>query len=114
MGEYRVIRKITDDLLKEKKQTYIANHFEKELTTRCAAYAQQKQSNKGVNFYGMGRILKLLSKNKIENFNIHTLDGSLACDKKGYLNFRQGECIDQNITTFVQTLGQDLDSASGF
>merc|ERR1712196_399647 len=112
--EYRVIRKITDDLLKEKKQVYIANHFQKELTTQCEAYAQQKKSDKGVNFYGMGRILKLLSKNKIENFNIHSLDGSLACEKKGYLNFRQGECIDQNITTFVTTLGQSLDSETGF
>jgi hypothetical protein len=112
--EYSVIRKITDDLLKEKKQTYIADHFHKELTTQCQAYSEQKKSAKGVNFYGMGRILKLLSKNKIENFNIHTLDGSLACTKKGYKNFRQGACVDENVTAFVTAMGEALDSDDGF
>jgi len=101
---YRVIRKIEDDLLKEKKQTYLVDHFHKELTTQCGAYAEQKKGPSGVNFYGMGRILRLLSKNKIDGFNIHSLDGNLACEKRGYLNFRQGECEDQNVNEAIDKL----------
>ena len=111
--EYRVIRKIQDNLLKEKKQMLIAENFKLELSAQCKVYATEKTNN-DVNFYGMGRILKLLAKNKMDGFNIHSLTQDPVCEKRFYRNFRQGECVDANVKVVIDRLALEWDTVSAF